>query len=251
MNLEKTRVISIIALNILIILFLSAGCNSNKKLSQSDIELIDAATKGNLEKADSLLKAGANPNAAEEGRVTPLRQACYNDHTEIAKLLIDYGADVNKKTEIGTPLMAAALSGNSNIVDYLIEHGAKVNLKSKFGTPIIGAALSGNVAIVRILIEKGAKINIQDNEGWTALMCAVCQNSYDTVKLLIEEGVKVNLKNSTGTTALELAIDTRSRGIKGLFNSGKIYSDIISALIDAGANIDIVTFDGKTHLQVF
>jgi ankyrin repeat protein len=48
-------------------------------------------------------------------------------------LLLEYGADVNAKTERHTALHLAAEKGHLEIVKLLLEHGADVNEKTKYG----------------------------------------------------------------------------------------------------------------------
>jgi ankyrin repeat protein len=52
-----------------------------------------------------LLGKSANPNTSDDGGWTPLMSAASAGHVQVAKLLIDRGADVHFKTEAGrTPL---------------------------------------------------------------------------------------------------------------------------------------------------
>eukprot|EP00919_Chromeraceae_sp_WS-2016_P076936 GHVR01182052.1.p1 GENE.GHVR01182052.1~~GHVR01182052.1.p1 ORF type:complete len:116 (+),score=15.91 GHVR01182052.1:30-377(+) len=82
-------------------------------------------------------------------------------HTDIARLLIDKGADVNSRENDGyTPLIWASNRGHTDIARLLIDKGADVNSKDKDGTtPLISASEFGHTEIVRFLIEKGADVN--------------------------------------------------------------------------------------------
>ncbi len=61
-------------------------------------------------------------------------QAAYHSHTEIARILIEAGADVNTRMDGGsTALMAAVLEkGNVEMVCMLIDAGADVNLRAEY-----------------------------------------------------------------------------------------------------------------------
>jgi ankyrin repeat protein len=79
-----------------------------------------------------LLERGAVPNSASrnEMRVMPLHSAAAADDPEaryeIAKLLLDHGADPNaRQQDEFTPLMAAEQHGDERLRLLLIEHGAK------------------------------------------------------------------------------------------------------------------------------
>ncbi len=90
---------------------------------------------------------------------------------EMAQILIDNGADVNKESPLGTPLMNAATNAwNLEIVDLLIKAGADVNKQDKDGkTALFYAASSGNDDIVMALLKAGADAEIKDKDGKTYL----------------------------------------------------------------------------------
>ena len=76
--------------------------------------------------------------------VTPLMVAAYNGNADLAKFLVDKGADVNAKTKRGsTPLMAAVQSGNKEMVKFLLEKGADANAKEQLGLNAYQLALVG------------------------------------------------------------------------------------------------------------
>ncbi len=107
-----------------------------------------------------LLEKGANPNLADNAGATPLNEVCY-------------------------------ASGNVNIAKMLIEKGADVKLKEKKGgTALIYIASNNNISaskrqeIVKLLLEKGADKSAKDISGKTALDWAKKQNHPEVVELL-------------------------------------------------------------------
>lgn len=88
---------------------------------------------------------------------------------EIAAVLIDAGADVNKESVLGTPLMNAATNRwNEEIINLLIKYKADVNKTDKNGrTALFYAFSSSNDDIVSLLIQAGADTNIKDKDGRT------------------------------------------------------------------------------------
>lgn len=91
------------------------------------------AERGDITKVRALLDAGADPNAdrASYGHMTALHRAALYNRLDVAKLLIERGADVNHlahtdfpKGVDGTPLHFAACAGASAIVQLLLERGA-------------------------------------------------------------------------------------------------------------------------------
>jgi ankyrin repeat protein len=95
---------------------------------------------------------------------------CAHEYIDVAKLLVDAGADVNRRNNAGghTAMWFAARLSNHDLMRYLVDHGADVN-------PVCEAYLSWtplHVAIenkdrwaVRFLVERGANLNVKDAEG--------------------------------------------------------------------------------------
>ena len=113
---------------------LLVGCGN----PEADRALLDAAEKGNIEAVKQHLAAGADVNAKDQRRWTPLHHAAYEGHKEIAELLIAEGADMNAKDKLGdTPLQVAAYQDHKEIAELFIANGADVNAKSDNGrTPL-------------------------------------------------------------------------------------------------------------------
>jgi ankyrin repeat protein len=80
--------------------------------------------------ASMLLKAGANPNGFGFFGLTPLHAAAGKGHLEVAKLLLEYGADINpesksRKGPRPTPLATAIQKKQTKMADFLTSKGAK------------------------------------------------------------------------------------------------------------------------------
>ena len=86
-----------------------------------------AARKGNIKAVKQHLAAGALVNAKNESGWTPLHQAAWGGHTEVAELLIAKGAEVNAMGyEYGaTPLDLAGLNDYVETKKLLVKHGGK------------------------------------------------------------------------------------------------------------------------------
>ncbi|KAJ7041396.1 ankyrin repeat-containing domain protein [Mycena alexandri] len=92
---------------------------------------------------------------------TPLHLVSLNGHSDVAKLLIEKGADISVKREDGNmPLHFASWNGHTDIAKLLIEKGADISVKRKNGdTPLHRALLRGHTDVAKLLIEKGADID--------------------------------------------------------------------------------------------
>lgn len=78
-------------------------------------ELHEAASTGDLDWLESVLKKGANPNEpdSEWGGRTPLHVACAGGHKRCVQALLKGGANPNARTDCGwTPVHAACEAGH-------------------------------------------------------------------------------------------------------------------------------------------
>jgi uncharacterized protein len=114
-----------------------------------------AAYFGRLEVARLLLEHGADPNsvAYNESRVTPLHSAVSARRRDLAGLLLALGASANAVQKGGwTPLHAAAHNGDEAIVDLLLLRGADPTRPADDGrTPIDMATEAGFGSMAEML----------------------------------------------------------------------------------------------------
>jgi hypothetical protein len=105
---------------------------------------------------------------------TPLHVASENGHKQVARFLLERGADVSAREKDGkTPLHLASLWGHVEVAYLLIEHGADVSAQDKAGeTPLYPASRWGRVEVAHMLIEHGANVSAQDKAGETPLHSA-------------------------------------------------------------------------------
>jgi ankyrin repeat protein len=86
---------------------------------------------------------------------------------------LDQGANVNAKDKYNsgyTALMSAAMNGLTDVAKVLLDKGADVNIKDNYGgTALEYAALYGYADIVKLLLEKGANVNEKYSDGETIL----------------------------------------------------------------------------------
>jgi ankyrin repeat protein len=88
------------------------------------IQLIQAASAGNVDRVKSLLKTNVN---LDLDRGAAIGNAAAAGHTQIVELLIRAGANVNLRDKLGfTPIASAAYAGYGEIVQLLIDAGADI-----------------------------------------------------------------------------------------------------------------------------
>lgn len=180
--------------------------------SGADSRLSDAAMKGDHVLFQSLLKQKVDVNVAQGDGSTALHWAAYRDDLEMAKSLIQAGANAKAQTRLGdvTPLHLAATNGSAAMLELLLKAGAEVNRPNGNGTTaLMLAAASGKIDAIRTLLDFGANIDARDTaHGQTALMFAASRNSGAAIKLLAVRGA--NLKIASDVTEVKLFNDKPS-----------------------------------------
>jgi len=159
-------------------------------------------------------------------RLTPLQWACIMGYARVAGYLLERGADVAARGDgTGrTPLCYAAGWGHTSIVKLLLERGTSPNAKhGDDQTPLEVTGSNGNMHTVRILIAHGAD---PEQLGWSLAHKAVADSSIAIVRKL--KNVEIDKTDRFGLQASQLAA-----------MAGE--TDILTALLDRGANIHIRT----------
>lgn len=88
------------------------------------------------------------------------------------------------KLVAGTPLCNAISKGELEFVKKIVEYGADVNEKSNGMTPLMVAARYSQVEIVKFLLSKGANPKTRSENGFTALKWAEASGNQEIVALL-------------------------------------------------------------------
>jgi|GEM_PF-3495472 len=124
----------------------------------------------------ALLKAGADPNAADDQGFTPLMVFASRGRVDPMILLLDAGARINQKNELGmSAIMYAIMSGDFAIrAGWEIEPGQPSDAAAqKLGVIALALEQADSLGAVRLLLSRGADINYRDDDGgWTPIMRA-------------------------------------------------------------------------------
>lgn len=135
--------------------------SSNSTLNKN---LLKAVERDDVEWAKGLIAHGADVNMEVEYFnnlyiYDRLLHFCASwGFTDMARLLIDSGAEVDARDETGrTALHISASSGYDAVTDVLLDAGAEVDAQNNVGsTPLRGAVFMGNMTISKKLIKRGA-----------------------------------------------------------------------------------------------
>ncbi|CAL4887795.1 unnamed protein product [Urochloa decumbens] len=123
---------------------------------------------------------------------TPLINAIQGGSVDIAKYLLEHGADQDKVDRYGfAPLHSAAGLGCCEIVELLLARGAYTDPVTCCGTPLHIAATEGHDCTMKILLDHNANYNKMVN-GMTPLYFAISAGSVKCVELLVQAGAVAN-----------------------------------------------------------
>jgi len=196
----------------------AAPSTRSDSLSALDRNLITAASIGDLDLVNRLLKAGASLHATDERGRSALVAAVYGRRGDVARALIMAGADVNQKDgEANSAFLLASATNQLEVVRQSLSHGANVRSTDRYdGTALIAACQHGNVEVVKLLLKAGVPVDHVNQLGWTALLEAIILGDgspryEEVVQLLLDAGADANLADREGVTPSRHA---RERGYK-------------------------------------
>ena len=154
------------------------------------------------------LRQGFSPNVRNANGQPALVYALHAQSPQVALILAKANnLEVEARNlQDESPLMMAALRGYLEVAKLLIERQADVN---KPGWTPLHYAASGDsdqaLAMIHLLLQHHAYIDAASPNGTTALMMAARYGRQDVVALLLDEGADVALKNQLGFSALDFA----------------------------------------------
>ncbi|KAJ1323252.1 serine/threonine-protein phosphatase 6 regulatory ankyrin repeat subunit B [Microdochium nivale] len=206
--------------------------------------LIWAAARGSVATARRCLEAGADPDQQcdwmgdvisrgggdghrnHHGATSPLMCAVKNSHPDVARLLLQFGADPCAAVDFATPVTIAIDRGKAEIVRLMLLTPSPGNPSPaprvahtrcpRGSTPLHHAARRGRDDMIRLLLEHGGGgrpdnkptlVELRDAQGETALMCAVGGARHETARILLDAGGDMWALDRRGRDCIEHARD--------------------------------------------
>jgi ankyrin repeat protein len=190
---------------------LRAGLEADKpSKQQAERRLLDAAERGDATAAALAIRAGASLEVKDARGRTPLLLAVTKDHVAVARLLVYSGANPDA-------------------------------LDDQHDTPWLVTGVTGSVDMLEVLLPARPDLRIRNRFGGTSLIPASERGHVAYVRRVVRTDIEVNHVNNLGWTALLEAVI--------LGDGSKRYQQIVTILLDAGADASIADREGITALQ--
>jgi ankyrin repeat protein len=224
---------------------LAAGANLGLPSQRDQITPLQHATsKGHNEIAQALrsgLEADDNPSKRLANR--RLLTAADRGDATAAALAIRAGADLETRDQRGrTPLLLAVTEDRLAAARLLVYLGADPDaLDDQHDTPWLVTGVTGSVDMLEVLLPARPDLRIRNRFGGTSLIPASERGHVAYVHRVVRTDIDVNHVNNLGWTALLEAVI--------LGDGSKRYQQVVTILLDAGADAGIADRQGVTALQ--
>jgi ankyrin repeat protein len=214
-------------------ILLNAGADVTSEVAISGFygtALQAAAAVESVEIVRELLDAGAAVNVSPAHGTLGCAlsaAACVENETEdgeIAKLLLEHGADVNFEGGYHhLPLMSAAQVDNHAILESLLEHGADARGRGgQWGTTLTAAAHGNSIRCFKTLVDHGADIHATGGIYGSPLQAAAIKADMELIDYILDHAPElVNFRDGKYHTPLiAAAYFGRSEVVEKLLNIG-------------------------------
>ncbi|VUZ55031.1 unnamed protein product [Hymenolepis diminuta] len=215
--------------------------NIDKSDNYGNTALHYAAINGFMDGVNLLIKNRCNLNVQNIIGLSPLMEAIFNHHTDVANRLLEAGASpyilsssfesaithaasmncsellyrmlyvqsntVAQKQALEYALVSAAKTRNVVLADALLNRGAEINLSIPIQMPLLSISAGiGDDILVTKWINAGANVEGRDHLGLTPLMHAAISGHLNICQILISRGANVSAQ-CEGKTAKDVALE--------------------------------------------
>jgi uncharacterized protein len=220
------------------------------------------------------------------GGLTALQFAARDGNLQLARTLVEAGADLERPSGNGTrPLVTAIINNHIELALYLLEKGADPNAADDFykRTPLFAAVEMRNpdftrdtasprpdardpMDLIKALLARGANPNAQVNttpfrgfyqvsanwvnfDGQTAFIRAALAGDITLMRLLLDHGADPNLKTYEGSTALMAAAGVNWVVSQTYTRTEDEYLEAAKLCLEKGADVNAVNNQGFTAMH--
>jgi ankyrin repeat protein len=222
------------------------GPKKGSQLSGYPSALMLASVDGNEEIARHLVERGADVNTVGPDNMSALMEAAGTGPLDTVKMLVEHGADLKATNFKGqNAVLIAVKEGRVGTAEYLLSKGAPANaIESGANTcqTALSYAFSTHYSgLYGPLLKNGASPNSQAGNNSTLLIDQIVNGEVDDIKLLLHWGAHVNGENGTGKPLIHALQRPvdKEKDHAGHKESLKVRAEIVRLLLDAKANPNV------------
>lgn len=165
--------------------WLNEGLPPNFLADRIGTGLMIGAWEGNVPLMEVFVRHGADVNFVNSRGEQALQMAAWKGQKDAVAWLLDHGAAPSRRGKDWSALHYAVFAGHSDIAKLLISRGADVNGKAPNGsTVLMMAAREGHEELAKDLLAAGADPRPRNEWGDSALSWAMRQNNLRIAKLV-------------------------------------------------------------------
>jgi ankyrin repeat protein len=227
-----------------VLVLIAAGADLRLPSQRDQISPLDHATsKGHNEIAKVLRTALDADKPSKQVANQRLLAAARRGDATAAALAVRAGANLETRDQRGrTPLLLAVTEDRLAVARLLVHLGANPDaLDDQHDTPWLVTGVTGSVDMVEVLLPAGPDLKIRNRFGGTSLIPASERGHVSYVRRVVRTDIEINHVNNLGWTALLEAVI--------LGDGSRRYQQIVTTLLDAGADPKIADRQGVTALQ--
>ncbi len=173
--------------------------------------MLEACTTGKFSLVRELLENDPALSNCSWAYFTPLHFAVREGHTEIVRLLLQYGADATAKSGLGwqdTPLQKALDRGHHRIAQILEDHLQRTFHSNSLGESMAALIRERNESEIKRRVDENPDVlHSSDERGNTPLHWAVLTRQLKLIDFFIEKGADLQAKRADGSQAVHLAME--------------------------------------------
>jgi len=159
--------------------------------------------KDQLEIARLLLEAGADVHAKTKSwshEVDAIYFAAWAKNKDVFKLLLECGADATQA------LVPALWSAGNDFAELAMSHGANPDRATAEGRPLLNNLICwGQIPPMMWMLAHGANPNVADKEGWTAVHQAASRGNERIMRALLDAGGDLTKRDKQRNTPIDVA----------------------------------------------
>lgn len=141
--------------------------------------------------------------------------------SEMKNYLQNHPEHVNQVSDEGnSPFLLAAYRGNNEVAKFLIEKGADLNSCYSEGSALYALIYKNNIELLKILLEKGVNVNdtCQFEQLGYPIHFALSLKRYDVISLMLKHNLDLSVKNKDNKFIDQLILEYNDPELNKLFN---------------------------------